>query len=165
MPHRRNLATGPNALEIGEESVHPELVDIPVEELTLPGSQVMEAIGQLVSAIDRERVARQLVEGTGCSLKDFCSHHWESFDGKCNYTSAENWLNNVEELLATLGCTNEQKVAYAAYKLTGEAKRWWQDKKVVLVADLSSETTISWEVFKHEFNRHFFPRVVQEAKA
>jgi hypothetical protein len=36
---------------------------------------------------------------------------------------------------------------------------------VVLVADLGSETSISWEVFKHEFNRHFFPRVVQEAKA
>jgi hypothetical protein len=98
-------------------------------------------------------------------LKDFCSHHSESFDGKGDHTSAENWLNDVEELLATLGCTNEQKVAYAAYKLTGEAKRWWQDKKVVLVADLGSETAISWEVFKHEFNRHFFPRVVQEAKA
>jgi hypothetical protein len=66
----------------------------------------------------------------------------------------------VEEFLVTLGCTNEQKVAYVAYKLTGEAKRWWQDKKVVLVADLSLETTISWEVFKHEFNRHFFPRVM-----
>jgi hypothetical protein len=35
----------------------------------------------------------------------------------------------------------------------------------VLVADLGSEIAISWEVFKHEFNRHFFPRVVQEAKA
>jgi hypothetical protein len=160
MPPRRNPTTGPNALEIGEGSVHPEPVDIPVEEATLPGSQVMEAIGQLVSAIDRDRVARQLAEGTGCSLKDFCSHHSKSFDGKGDYTSAENWLNDVEELLATLGCTNEQKVAYAAYKLTGEAKCWWQDKKVVLVADLGSETTFSWEVFKHEFNRHFFPRVV-----
>jgi hypothetical protein len=36
---------------------------------------------------------------------------------------------------------------------------------VVLVANLGSETAISWEVFKHEFNRHFLPRVVQEAKA
>jgi hypothetical protein len=62
-------------LEIGEGSVHPELVDIPVEEVTLPRSQVMEAIGQLVSAIDRDRIARQPVEGTRCSLKDFCSHH------------------------------------------------------------------------------------------
>jgi hypothetical protein len=35
----------------------------------------------------------------------------------------------------------------------------------VLVADLGSETAIYWEVFKHEFNCHFFPRVVQEVKA
>jgi hypothetical protein len=165
MPPRRNHATGTNALEIGEGSVHLEPMDIPVEEATLPRSQVMEAIGQLVSAIDHDKVARQLVEGTGCSLKDFYSHHSESFDGKGDHTSAENWLNDMEELLATLGCTNEQKVAYVAYKLTREAKRWWQDKKVVLVADLGLETTISWEVFKHEFNRHYFPRVVQEAKA
>ena len=34
-------------------------------------------------------------------------------------------------------------MAYATHKLTGEAKRWWQDKKVVLVADLGLETTIS----------------------
>jgi hypothetical protein len=52
-----------------------------------------------------------------------------------------------------------------AYKLTGEAKCWWQDKKVVLVIDLGSEIAIFWEVFKHEFNRHFYPRIVQEAKA
>ena len=71
----------------------------------------------------------------------------------------------MEELLVTLGCTNEQKVAYAAYKLTGEAKCKWHDKKVMLVADLGSKTAISWEVFKHEFNRHFFSWVAQEAKA
>jgi hypothetical protein len=119
----------------------------------------------LVSAIDRNRITRQPVEGTRCSLKDFYSHHSESFDKKGDHTSAENWLNDVEELLATLRCTNEQKVAYTTYKLTGEGKRWWQDKKVVLVADLGLETAIYWEVFKHEFNRHFLPRVVQEAKA
>jgi hypothetical protein len=34
-------------------------------------------------------------------------------------------------------------MAYAAYKLIGEAKRWWHDMKVVLVADLGLETTIS----------------------
>jgi hypothetical protein len=56
MPPRRNPATGPNALEIGEGSVHPELVDIPIGEVTLPRSQVMEAIGQLVLAIDRDKV-------------------------------------------------------------------------------------------------------------
>jgi hypothetical protein len=165
MPPRRNPSIGPNVLEIGEESVHPKPVDIPVDEATLPGSQVMDAIGQLVSTLDHDRVERQPVEGTGCSLKYFCIHHLESFDGRGDHIRAKNWLNDVEELLTTLGCTNERKVTYAAYKLIGEAKRWWQDKKVVLVADLGTETAISWEVFKHEFNRHFFPRVVQKAKA
>jgi hypothetical protein len=120
---RRNPATEPNALEIGDGSVHLEPVDIPVDDATLLGSQVMDAIGQLVSTIDRDRVTRQPAEGTGCSLKDFYSHHSESFDGRGDHISAENWLNDVEELLATLRCTNKQKVAYAAYKLTGEAKR------------------------------------------
>ena len=58
MPPRRNPGTGSNALEIGDGSVHPEPVDIPVDEATLPGSQVMDAIGQLVSALDRDKVAR-----------------------------------------------------------------------------------------------------------
>jgi hypothetical protein len=96
-----------------------------------------------VSALDHDRVVRQLIEWVGCYLKDFCSHHSKSFDGRGDHIRAENWLNDVEELLATLGCTNEKKVAYAAYKLTGEARRWWNDKKVVIVADLGSKTTIS----------------------
>ena len=165
MSPRRNPATGPNALEIGDGSVHLEPVDIPIDEATLLGSQVMDAIGHLVLTLDRDRITRQPIEGTGCSLKDFCSHHSESFDGRGDHIRDENWLNDVEELLVNLGCTNEQKVAYSAHKLTREAKLWWQDKKVVLVADLGSETAISWEVFKHMFNRHFFPRVVQEVKA
>jgi hypothetical protein len=76
----------------------------------------------LVSALDCDRVARQPAEGIICSLKDFCSHHSESFDERGDHIRTENWLNDVEKLLAILGCTNEQKVAYAAYKLTREAK-------------------------------------------
>jgi hypothetical protein len=144
MPPRRNLATGPNVLEIGslEGNIHPEAVDIPTYKIAPLKGQVMDTIGQLVLALDRDRFARQPVEGTRCSLKDFCSHYLESFDGRGKHIRAENWLNDVEELLAILGCTNEQKVAYIAHKLTGKAKRWWQDKKVVLVADLGSKTTI-----------------------
>jgi hypothetical protein len=60
MSCRRNSATRPNALEIRipEGNVHPELVDIPVDEITPPGSRVMDAIGQLMLALDRDRVAR-----------------------------------------------------------------------------------------------------------
>jgi hypothetical protein len=82
----------------------------------------MDTIGQLVLTLDRDRLARQPVEGTGCSLKDFCSHHSTSFVGRGDHINVENWLNDVEELLATTGCTNEQNVAYTAYKLMKKAK-------------------------------------------
>jgi hypothetical protein len=124
MSLRRDLATGPNTLEIDDGSVHPKPMDILINEATLPGSQVMDAIGQLISAIDRDRIVRQPAKGTRCFLKDFYSHHLESFDGRGDHIRVENSLNDVEELLATLGYTNEQKVVYAAYKLTREAKRW-----------------------------------------
>jgi hypothetical protein len=57
---QRNPTTGPNALEIGspEGNVHLEPVDILTYETATPGSQVMDAIGQLVSALDCDRVAR-----------------------------------------------------------------------------------------------------------
>ena len=78
----RNPATQPNAFEIRspEENVHLEPVDIPIYEVAPLGSQVMDTIGQLVSALDCDRVTRQLVEGTECSLKDFCIHHLDSFN-------------------------------------------------------------------------------------
>jgi hypothetical protein len=75
MPPQRNAVIGSNALEIREGSVNLKPVDIPNDEVTLPGSQVIDEIGQLVSALDLDRVARQPAKGAGCSLKDFCSHH------------------------------------------------------------------------------------------
>ena len=81
MPSQRSPTTGPNALEIGDGSVHLKPVDIPIDEATLLGSQVMDAIGQLVLALDCDRIMRQPAEGTRCSLKDFCSHHSKSFEG------------------------------------------------------------------------------------
>ena len=94
-------------IEIPKGNVHLEPVDILMYETAPPWSQVMDAIGQLVLALDRDRLARQPVERTGCSLKVFYSHHSASFDGRGDHISAENWLNDMEELLTTTGCTNE----------------------------------------------------------
>jgi hypothetical protein len=58
MPPQRNPATGSNALKIGSPkgNVHLEPVDIPAYETAPPKSQVMDAIGQLVLALDCDRV-------------------------------------------------------------------------------------------------------------
>jgi hypothetical protein len=52
-----------------------------------------------VSALDCVRLVRQPVERTRCSLKDFCSHHLASFDGRGDHISIENWLNDMQESL------------------------------------------------------------------
>lgn len=69
-------------------------------------------------------------------------------------------VNVIEALLEPIDYTIEEKVIYAAYILPGEAKRWWQSKNVLLVLELGSEQAITWEIFKEEFHRHFFPEVV-----
>ncbi|XP_057965320.1 uncharacterized protein LOC131155889 [Malania oleifera] len=49
-----------------------------------------------------------------------------SFVGGADTTVVENWVQDVEDKLVVLSCTNEQKVSFATSKLTGEAKRWWR---------------------------------------
>jgi hypothetical protein len=63
---QRNPATKRNKLEIRslKGNFHPEPVDILAYEAAPLGNQVMDTICQLVSALDRDRVARQPVEGT-----------------------------------------------------------------------------------------------------
>lgn len=56
-------------------------------------------------------------------------------------------------------------MVYTAFRLSREAKHWWQAKKALLVMELGSKLAITWIIFKDEFNRHFFPRVVQDVKA
>jgi hypothetical protein len=93
MPPRRNRVTRPNVLEIRnlEDDIHPEPVDISVYAAAPPRrDQTMDAISQLVSALDCDRVARQPTVESGCSLKDFCHHKPDSFDGTGDYISVEN---------------------------------------------------------------------------
>ena len=57
----------------------------------------------------------------------------------------------LEELLRVMDYTEEQRVKYAAYKFSGEARRWWYAKRNSLVMELGSEEAITWTRFKEEF--------------
>ena len=88
-------------------------------------------------------MARQLAFGPGCSLKDFCSHHSDCFNKTSDHISVHNWLNDIEEVLSTTRCTEEQKVVYTSYRLTGKAKCWLQTKKALLTVELGLEIVIT----------------------
>jgi hypothetical protein len=87
---------------------------------------------QFVEAIAHMPQPNNQVEPLGCSLRDFSSHNFRSFEGIEGPSVAEAWLTDIEVLFDTLGCTHDQRARYIGLKLTGKAERWWTFKKVLL---------------------------------
>jgi hypothetical protein len=75
----------------------------------------MDAIDQLVSSLDCDLMARQPTVEANYSLKNFHYHNFGNFDGTGDHISIENWLNDIQELLSTTRCIEEQKLAYTAF--------------------------------------------------
>jgi pyruvate dehydrogenase complex dehydrogenase (E1) component len=65
------------------------------------------------------------------------------FKGNLNSGEAREWLTSLEELLQVMDYTGEQRVKYAAYKFSEEARRWWYTKWNSLVMELGSEEAIT----------------------
>lgn len=61
----------------------------------------------------------------GCTFNQFNGEHSVSFHGGPDAILVENLILDIGELFRVLGCMDVQKVLNAAYKLSGEAKRWW----------------------------------------
>ncbi|XP_057975930.1 uncharacterized protein LOC131163350 [Malania oleifera] len=73
-----------------------------------------------------------------------------SFVGGLDPIVAENWVQDVEKILAVLACSDEQKVAFASFKLTGERP---------------DPVPVSWSRFKELFFERYFPAIIRSAKA
>jgi hypothetical protein len=73
---------------------------------------------------------------------------------------AEDWLTDTERKLKTFGCSEEEKVRYATYLLTGPAASWWEN----IIAIHPITHVISWEEFKEKFREHHVPESVMELK-
>ena len=73
--------------------------------------------------------------------------------------AAEVWLKKIEKIFTILGCTNEQKVAFAEYKLQGAVENWWG-----MIKRQCGPTELTWEKFLAEFNDKFYPAPVRRNK-
>ncbi|XP_057958686.1 uncharacterized protein LOC131151456 [Malania oleifera] len=65
--------------------------------------------------------------------------------------------------MVVLNCTDKQKVRYATFKMTGEAKRWWLSAKLLEDQRLE-KIALTWERFKELFFDMYFPSAVREKK-
>ena len=122
----------------------------------LDATQALEAMASHLV----EELVNVWGEGTpsgskGYSFKEFYEHPLPMFKGNLNSGEVRVWLTRLEELLWVMDCTEEQRVKYAAYKFSGEARRWWYIKRSSLVMELGSEEAITWTQFKEEFYQKY----------
>jgi hypothetical protein len=122
----------------------------------LDATQALEAVAsRFVEALVNVRGVPTPSERNGCSFKEFYERLFPMFKGNLNSEEAREWRTSLEELLRVMDCTEEQRVKYAAYKFSGEARRWWYTKRNLLVMELGSEEAIPWTRFKEEFYREY----------
>jgi hypothetical protein len=81
------------------DGIHPTLVQF-----------IADATRHLTEAISRIPGPNEWAEPIGCSLHDFASFHFQTFEGTEGPNATEAWLTDIDVLYTTLGCTDEQKV-------------------------------------------------------
>ena len=56
---------------------------------------------------------------------------------------ADDWLRKIERELTTAGCTDAERVRFAAHQLDGPASSWWENFIVTYPID-----TVTWDQFQ-----------------
>ncbi|XP_057975378.1 uncharacterized protein LOC131162765 [Malania oleifera] len=100
----------------------------------------------------------------GNSIKKFTHLKPLAFAGGTNLILVENWIWEIEKILAILRCTDEYKVLHATFKLIGEAERWWEAIKLLEEQRLVP-VAMTWSCFREVFFDRYFPASVRKVKA
>ncbi|XP_057951059.1 uncharacterized protein LOC131145895 [Malania oleifera] len=84
-----------------------------------------------------------------------------AFIGGPDLVAVENWAQEIEEIMVVLDCTDEQKVCYAAFKMTGDVKCWWLSVKLLEEQKLVN-ISLTWQRFKELFFDRYFLLSIRE---
>jgi len=95
------------------------------------------------------------------SLEDFLKHHIVKFNGWTSPDAADQWLKDLERIFDAKMCPADNRLAFAAYMLTGEAEHWWMSMKSIMV---ERGEPVTWEAFRGKFLSEYFPDSVRYAK-
>ncbi|KAL5540527.1 hypothetical protein UlMin_045649 [Ulmus minor] len=74
-----------------------------------------------------------------------------TFEGSNDPLAAEEWLRNIERILDFMKLSNQERIMCATYKLTKDARYWWE-----VTGQTKDLETLSWIEFVQMFNRKYF---------
>ncbi|XP_056166338.1 uncharacterized protein LOC130137866 [Syzygium oleosum] len=81
------------------------------------------------------------------------------FDGRGNTEAAPRWVEELEKAFEVLGCTEEEKVTLAVYRLQENASDWWRATRGQV---FPAGTTPTWIIFTESFNGKYFSKSARE---
>ncbi|XP_058732846.1 uncharacterized protein LOC131604422 [Vicia villosa] len=95
------------------------------------------------------------------SLATFQRENPPVFKGTHDPDGALDWLKELERIFRVMDCTTAQKVRYGTHMLAKEADDWWLETLARL--EFSCEE-VTWNVFRREFLRKYYPEDVRGAE-
>ncbi|KAJ9536382.1 hypothetical protein OSB04_un000442 [Centaurea solstitialis] len=87
-------------------------------------------------------------------LERFQKQKPQSFSSAPTPVDAENWISHIQNIFEVLGCPEEHKTKLAAYKLEGDAQRWWYAIKQA--KGNAYVDSLSWMGFREAFYQQYF---------
>ncbi|XP_027905705.1 uncharacterized protein LOC114165248 [Vigna unguiculata] len=116
--------------------------------------EIAHAIHRLVDAMQPQQVVLPQPTPRPVSMDDFMRHKPAKFNGKATPDDADAWIRECEKIFRVLGCSDEQKLAYATFLLVSDAEYWWVGMQQQMG---TREEEVSWENFKKRFLEKYFP--------
>ncbi|GJU81758.1 reverse transcriptase domain-containing protein [Tanacetum coccineum] len=105
---------------------------------------------------DLESTARNGNGGNDrCSYKTFTACNPKEFDGKGGALALTHWIEKMESVFEYSGCTENQRVRYAASCFVNKALTWWNTQ--VQVKGREAAIGMSWNDFKALLVEEFCP--------
>src|SRR4029450_5550307 len=134
------------------------------DTIPMSGEQVMH---DMVATM--RRIARETQEETRArpgaapsrmmlTLGQVRKHNPPSYTGGSDPMVAENWLDEMAELLTVLEVDESLKVKVATHYLKGEAKRWWKS-----IANRYDIEVMDWNTFETLFFEKYFPVTMKDS--
>ncbi|CAJ2642088.1 unnamed protein product [Trifolium pratense] len=121
-------------------------------------NQMADAIATLTNIVARDHQPGREDE---MRLERFMRHNPTLFTGGYAPDAAVKWVEEVEIVFEAMRCTEESKLTLGTYVLREEANKWWKNAKLRMGI---GGVVITWEMFKGEFLRKYFPADIRNKK-
>ncbi|GAB2274029.1 hypothetical protein Dimus_039065 [Dionaea muscipula] len=119
-------------------------------------SQMMDTMREIAHAVRGGQQHHDAESRATSAMREFQRLNPPTFDGAVNPLEAEEWLEQVTQILDTLQIMEEDlRVSFATFQLRGDARHWWRLTSQMVGGD--------WEDFREAFLEKYIPESARDA--